>query len=168
MRRRDVIAALPAVLAGCPSLRPDGGDTATDRARNSDDAGTETTMDQPTPESPQVEWAFVQDSPTVPVTVRHESGDSLTTENTARLELVVTTWPDHPIPTDATLTPTRTPTTHRRTWRELATGDPYPIEAGDSVTLEAVTPGDDVEVRWYRSDDHDGEVLGSTTLPKES
>lgn len=167
MRRRDVIAALPAVLAGCLSLPGDGDGPATEPASNGSASGTGTETSDSTPESPQVEWAFDQDFSSAPVTVGHESGDALTPENTARLELVVTTRPDHPIPTDATLTPTRTPTTHRRTWRELAAGDPYPIEAGDSVTLRAVTPGDDVAVRWYGSEDHTGEVLASTTLPKE-
>ncbi len=160
MRRRDVCAALPALLTGCLVLRPGGGGTA----------GTETGDETggPAVEPPRVEWGFAQDAPTAPVTVTHEAGDVITRANTARLELVVTTWPDHPIPTDATLTPTRTPTSHWQTWRELATGDPYPVEAGDSVTLRAVTPGDEVAVRWYGSGDHGGAVLGSTTLSKES
>lgn len=79
---------------------------------------------------------------------------------------MLTTAPDHPIPSDATLTPTKTPQVIRRTWREA--GGEYPIVAGDSVRFADATPGDTLEVWWYGTDHHRaGTRLEAATFAKE-
>lgn len=148
MRRRAVLASTGALLAGC--LGRAG--SPEDATPSDDDAGRATSTGGGTPHAPLVHWTFELDPERDSVTVTHATGERLTAERTERVELVLTTGPDHPIPTDATLTPTRTPQVTRRTWREAGGG--YPISPGDAVRFEGATPGDTLEVWWYGTERH--------------
>lgn len=129
-----------------------------------DGAGLATSTGEGTPVAPLVNWTLSLDVDREAATVTHDTGEPITAERTDRVELVRTTAPDHPIPTDATLTPTSTPRVVRTTWRE--TGGDYPITPGDSVTVEA-TPGDTLSVWWYGAEHHrDGTRLESVTFAK--
>lgn len=159
MRRRALLASLGALLAGCLG-RPTADDSA------GDDAGVATATGEGTPVAPLVNWTFTLDPEGEVATVTHGTGEPITAERTDRLELVLTTAPDHPIPTDVTITPTPTPRVVRTTWR--AAGGDYPITDGDSVTVEA-TPGDTLAVWWYGADHHrDGTRLEAATFAKRS
>lgn len=169
MRRRTFIAAagplLGTGLAGCladavpgtPEASPTvGADNAPD------DPATVTGLG--TPRAPLVHWNFAFDRPAGTMTVVHDRGEVIRAATTDRLELVHRTGPDHPVPTDATLTPTRTPVVTRWSWQE-AGGDPFPVRPGDAATIAGVTPGDTVAVRWYGTRHHEaGVMLESVSL----
>lgn len=157
MRRRAILASAGAMLAGCL-----GSPAAADES--GDGAGVSTSTGTGTPVAPLVNWAFSLDPDRDAATVTHDTGEPITAERTSRVELVLTTAPDHPIPTDATLTPTPTPRVVRTGWSEA--GGDYPITAGDRVTVEA-TPGDTLAVWWYGDKHHrDGTRLESATFAK--
>lgn len=153
MRRRELLVALCIGLAGCTAAgreTPDG----------NHGSGATVTGDGPHT-APLVDWRFSLDATIERATVTHGGGEELTTATTDRVELVHTTGPDHPIPTDATLTPTRTPVVSRWTWRELG-GDPYPLGKGDAAEVPGVTPGDTLAVWWYGTEHHrDGTMTES-------
>lgn len=155
MRRRELLVALGIGLAGCTA----GGPETTDGDQGS--GATVTGDGSRSPTAPLVDWQFSLDASLERATVTHAGGEVLTTETTDRVQLVHTTGPDHPIPTDATLTPTRTPVVSRWTWREIG-GDPYPIRKGDAVQVPGVTPGDTLAVWWYGTESHrDGTMIES-------
>lgn len=157
MRRRELLVALGIGLAGCTTRGQEAPDS-------SGGAGATVTGEGPhTPTAPLVDWQFALDMAAERATVTHGGGEALTTETTDRVELVHTTGPDHPIPSEATLTPTKTPVVTRWTWRELD-GDPYPIDEADAVRVPGVTPGDTLAVWWYGTDSHrDGTMTESIT-----
>lgn len=175
MRRRTFIAAfgplLGSGLAGCLADESPGDDDAPGSQASSATAGPDGSLDGPatvtgldTPTAPLVHWTFEFDRPAKTMTVVHDRGEVIRTETTDRLELVHRTGPDHPVPTDATLTPTRTPVVTRWSWQE-AGGGPFPVRPGDAATIDGVTPGDTVAVRWYGTRHHQaGETLESVTL----
>lgn len=156
MRRRAIVASAGALLAGClgyPSAVDESGEGA----------GVATSTAAGTPVAPLVNWSFSLVPECETATVTHDTGEPITAERTDRVELVLTTAPDHPIPSDATLTPTPTPRVVRTAWREA--GGDYPITSGESVTVEA-TPGDTLAVWWYGDEYHrHGTRLESATFP---
>lgn len=124
-----------------------------------------TTTGEGTPRAPLVNFWFDLDPDREIATVTHGTGEELTAERTDRLELVTTTAPDHPIPTDATLTPTQTSQVFTTTWREAA--GRYAITVDDTVAVQPVTPGDTIDVVWYGTDLHrEGTMLVSATFEK--
>lgn len=154
MRRRTVLASVGPLLAGCL-----GGPSATD------EPGVATSTGGGIPRAPLVNWAFDLDRAEEVATVTHDTGERLTGERTDRIELVLTTAPDHPVPADATLTPTRTPQVIRRTWRE--SGGAYPIRPGDAVRFASATPGDTLEVWWFGTAFHrEGVRLEAATFSR--
>lgn len=167
VRRRAFIAAGALALSGCLGRGTDDGATGSSTDDPSDaptvDPGVGTTTGNGTPTAPLVSWEFSLDRDREVAQVAHGVGEPLTTDRTDRIELVVTTAPDHPVPTDATMTPTATPLVFRTTWR--AAGGRYPVEPGDAVTVGPVTPGDTLTVYWYGHDHHrEGTWLESVTF----
>lgn len=159
MQRRGFLAALLALAGGClGDGRP--GNTPT-RART--DSPTRQPTAARTDATPRVRFDVAWDAAADAATITHAGGGELTAATTDRLGIVVTTWPDRPIPDDVTITPTKTPTTWRTTWR--AAGGTYPIREGDAVGLPDATPGDEVVVRWHGLDGREG-VLARAKLPK--
>lgn len=157
MRRRELLVALGTGLVVCTSRGeepPDGGDGS---------GATVAGAGPSTPPAPLVDWQFSLALAAERATATHGGGATLTTETTDRIELVHTTGPDQPIPTDVTITPTETPVVTQWTWRELG-GEPYPVGETDEVQVPGVTPGDTLAVGWYGTDSHrDGTMTESIT-----
>lgn len=157
MRRRAVLVSTTVLLAGCLGR----GSTPDEPA----EGGVATSTGKGTPVAPLVDFAFELDVDRSVATITHGTGEPIEADRTDRLELVLTTAPDHPIPTDATLTPTRTPQVIRRTWREA--GGAYPIVEGDAVEFHDATPGDTLEIWWYGAEHHlEGTRLEAATFAK--
>lgn len=153
MQRRAILASTGALLAGCLGRG------------EPDDDGSATSTEEGTPTAPLVNFSFELDVDRSVATVTHETGEPIEADRTTEVELVLTTAPDRPVPTDATLTPTRTPQVIRRTWREA--GGSYPITEGDAVEFADATPGDTLEVWWYGTDLHrEGTRLEAVTFAK--
>lgn len=157
MRRRAFVASTGALLAGC---------LGRGASKEEPTAGAEVTSTADgTPGAPLVNFAIELEVDRSVATITHQTGEPIEGDRTDRIELMLTTAPDHPIPTVATLTPTKTLQVIRRTWREVGGG--YPIVEGDAVEFLEATPGDTLEVWWYgTAHHHEGVRLEAATFAK--
>lgn len=100
--------------------------------------------------APQATMSFSWDANADDLTVTHDGGPELTDQNS----LAVQIWVEGQ---------------QERTWANASGGgeQPFPIQAGDDITLSGTTvdPGDTVRIVWVGTDGKQTDTLAKFTIP---